>query len=281
MTISQGQVFALLAELAGQKNAITTPRIFVAMTGSLNAGVLLGQIVYWSGHTRDADGWFYKKDEEWTEEIGLSGYQVGQLIKNKLCHLGVETKLKKAHGAPTTHYRIKGDMLVAAILEFLQNPISRNSKMDSGETPDSLTSTTPSTLLRSNDGPGQQNMFSAPTPPPAPAAPKPPALSTQLSHAFERCAEQAGWITNMRNAGTVIRELLALVPSPSPDEITMATQTVMATIRVPDGRPGVVWFERIPSAVRAGRAKAQQATRAPARAAALAVPDDDLGGSIF
>lgn len=123
---------------------------------------------------------------------------------------------------------------------------------------------------------GQQNMFGGPPTdaPRAPAAtPKPPALSTQLTQAFKQSAEQAGWMINMRNADTAIRELLALQPLPTPAEISTATQAVMASIRLPEGKQGVAWFERIPSAVRAGRAQA--AKNQPIVQVIDTEPDDD------
>ena len=39
-------------------------RVFVTITGSLAAGVMLSQALYWSRRTKDPEGWFYKTQPE-------------------------------------------------------------------------------------------------------------------------------------------------------------------------------------------------------------------------
>lgn len=47
--------------------------IFVDYTGSTNAALMLAQAFYWTKRTRPgADGWFYKSQEEWTNELRLT-----------------------------------------------------------------------------------------------------------------------------------------------------------------------------------------------------------------
>jgi 5-methylcytosine-specific restriction endonuclease McrA len=46
-------------------------RIFVELTGSVLAAVMLSQAFYWSRRTKHPGGWFYKTQEEWEEETGL------------------------------------------------------------------------------------------------------------------------------------------------------------------------------------------------------------------
>lgn len=50
-------------------------RSFVGVTGSVNAAVMLSQAVYWSERTTDPEGWFWKTQEEWQEETGLTRYE--------------------------------------------------------------------------------------------------------------------------------------------------------------------------------------------------------------
>lgn len=45
---------------------------FVALTGSVNAALMLSQAFYWAKRTRHPDGWFYKSQEDWTKEIHLT-----------------------------------------------------------------------------------------------------------------------------------------------------------------------------------------------------------------
>jgi len=46
-------------------------RVFVELTGSVLAAVMLSQAFYWSRRTKHPGGWFYKTQEEWEEETGL------------------------------------------------------------------------------------------------------------------------------------------------------------------------------------------------------------------
>lgn len=135
----RGTVFDLIKQFSGQKQVLTIPRLYIAMTGDHLEALLLSQIVYWSARTKNPDGWFYKSYQEWDEELGMSQYQVKRAA-TALREFGVETKLKKADGAPTLHYRIDGTTFINSIIEFLNNGKSRNSiNLDSEETSQSIT----------------------------------------------------------------------------------------------------------------------------------------------
>lgn len=47
-------------------------RVFVTLTGSVTAAVLLSQAVYWSRRTGENGGWWWKTAADWTEETGLT-----------------------------------------------------------------------------------------------------------------------------------------------------------------------------------------------------------------
>lgn len=47
-------------------------RIFVDWTESVNAALMLSQLVYWSQRTNSESGWVFKTATEWQEETGLS-----------------------------------------------------------------------------------------------------------------------------------------------------------------------------------------------------------------
>jgi len=47
-------------------------RCFVPLTGSITAALMLSQAIYWSNRTKNNDGWFYKTQEEWLDETGMS-----------------------------------------------------------------------------------------------------------------------------------------------------------------------------------------------------------------
>ena len=132
----QQDIFATIANFAGTNNSVAVPRVFCQMAGSLEGGTFLSQLIYWSDKGR-TDGWFYKTYDEWREEIFLSEYQIRKLVK-EFVELGfLETKLKKANGAPTIHYRIKKQEFSEWILKYFRNQesvISQNQKCEIQET---------------------------------------------------------------------------------------------------------------------------------------------------
>jgi hypothetical protein len=91
------------------------------MTGSLEAALLLSQIVYWSDRSTLKDGWFYKTYIEWEAELSLTQYQVSKAIK-VLKEFGVETKLKKHNDIPMLHYRINPSVFLNRVMKFFDNP---------------------------------------------------------------------------------------------------------------------------------------------------------------
>lgn len=149
MEVTQKQVMALIKEFTGQANMLVAPRSFVKFTKDHISALVLNQIIYWSERTQDPDGWFYKSGDDWMEELTLTRFQVKRAV-NHLKQFGVETKLKKAHGAPTLHYRLNNELFYKSFFDFLDNGISTNLKMenreseksDIEETSNSLTKTT-------------------------------------------------------------------------------------------------------------------------------------------
>ena len=56
-----------------QFQVITFHRVFVDITGSINAALMLSNAIYWTNRLpKEREGWFYKTKEEWTAETGLS-----------------------------------------------------------------------------------------------------------------------------------------------------------------------------------------------------------------
>jgi len=47
-------------------------RSLVPLVGSVHAALMLSQALYWSDKTKDPEAWFWKTQDEWTEETGLS-----------------------------------------------------------------------------------------------------------------------------------------------------------------------------------------------------------------
>lgn len=121
MTDLKSQAYELLRQFAGQANTLTIPRPFITMTGSLEAALLLSQVIYWSDRSTMKDGWFAKSYAEWEDELTLTQYQVSKAVK-LLKDFGVETRLKKFKDAPTVHYRIDQAVFLNRIMKFFDNP---------------------------------------------------------------------------------------------------------------------------------------------------------------
>ena len=120
----------LIATYSGNERKITIPKIYLELTGDYPTAALLNQMIFWSDKTKRTDGFFYKTYEEWEEETTLSEYQVRRSSKG-LKELGVlETKLKKANGSPTLHYKVNMDKLSESILNKLKNRNLTNSSND-------------------------------------------------------------------------------------------------------------------------------------------------------
>lgn len=137
------EVFSIISELTGQNNIITLNVAFVDFAGDLEAGLFLSQVIYWSDRAKRADGFFYKTDDEWNDEIKLTKYGVRKSRK-KLEELGIlETKVKKANGNPTVHYKLDKKRFVELFISFLRNRKNENANTEEGsfENEHSLTDT--------------------------------------------------------------------------------------------------------------------------------------------
>ena len=110
---------ATLLSMSGQRNILVIPRPFVAFTGSLEAAMFLNQLLYWMprGHN---DGFIYKTDQEWQDELCLSRYAVRK-ARDRLIEMGfLETKVTRSGVAPTVHYYLDYDKLTDIWAEWLK-----------------------------------------------------------------------------------------------------------------------------------------------------------------
>jgi DnaD/phage-associated family protein len=120
------QVYDIISQFSGQNNVITVNIAYVAFTGDIETALFLSQVIYWTDRTTRKDGFFYKTDEEWREEIRLSRYAIRKARK-KLEEMGIlETKVKKANGNPTVHYRLDRQRFVESFISFLRNQKNEN-----------------------------------------------------------------------------------------------------------------------------------------------------------
>ena len=142
---NQQAMIELIKATSGQANILTIPRPYIEFMGSLDGGLFLSQLIYWSDRGGQGDGWFYKTYLEWEAETTLSKYEIGKqagILKDK----GIlETKVKKANGAPTVHYHFSFSEFQKSFVKFLYYRKSKNLTMESEETSQSITETTPET----------------------------------------------------------------------------------------------------------------------------------------
>lgn len=130
------RLFDVVTQMSGQRNNISIPRPYISFCkGDYNLAAVLAQLVFLSGMGMRDDGWFWKKNEELGDELGLTVDQVRYSIKKLKALLGtsLETCKKKAYGTPTTHYRFDEDLLVKLL--FPNGEESEQSR--SGKIPES------------------------------------------------------------------------------------------------------------------------------------------------
>jgi len=137
---NQKAVFNILKSLVGQDNILTVPRLFIELTGSIETALFLSQCVYWSDRTSRTDGYFYKSYKEWTAETCLSERSLDKA--RKTCAKWITTKLLKANGAPTLHFKVDMDILSQSISAICTNPLGQTVPIHSDDLSQSLTETT-------------------------------------------------------------------------------------------------------------------------------------------
>jgi hypothetical protein len=84
-------------------------REFVTITGTINAALLLSQILYWSRRTTKPGKWFYKSSSDWMEETGLTRHQLNS-ARSQLVRLNIVSEIRR--GIPATvNFRLNFDIL--------------------------------------------------------------------------------------------------------------------------------------------------------------------------
>jgi len=84
-------------------------REFVTITGTVNAALLLSQILYWSGRTTKPGKWFYKSSPDWMDETGLTRHEL-VAARRRLVALNIVSEMRR--GIPATvNFRLNLDIL--------------------------------------------------------------------------------------------------------------------------------------------------------------------------
>lgn len=102
-------------------------RAFVWVSGSVTAGLMLSQAYYWTKIVQqtkpDDNGWFYKTQAEWTDEICLTRWE--QDGARKLLR-GLTFWEEDRRGVPPrSYFRLDLDRLHQAVLHYVEKPHSR------------------------------------------------------------------------------------------------------------------------------------------------------------
>lgn len=146
----QSEVFDIIHTFSGQANKIVVNTVFIDFVGDLETGLFLSQLVYWSDRTTREDGYFYKTDSDWHEEIRISKYGVRKARK-KLEEMGVlTTYVKKANGIPTVHYKLDKNRFFEMIISFLRNRKKEISKSKDGNCENEISLTDITTDITTN-----------------------------------------------------------------------------------------------------------------------------------
>lgn len=132
----------LIARMSGQENYLTINKLYVEYMGSLDGGIFLQQLIFWSDKSSREDGFFYKTYKEWQEEVCLSEYNVRKHTK-KLTEKGfLKTALKKANGSPTLHYKFDMNRFLKELEWFLKNLRIESEKIKNGNLKNCVSSIT-------------------------------------------------------------------------------------------------------------------------------------------
>lgn len=92
-----------LIALSGQENVIVVYRAFVDFTGTLEAAMMLSQLLYW---TPRSSGWIAKSDQEFSDELHFSSYTTRKARKQLEAMDILATTVRKFAGRPVVHYRL-------------------------------------------------------------------------------------------------------------------------------------------------------------------------------
>ena len=127
----------LIKSFSGMDRIITIPKIYIELTGDLNTAAFLNQVVFWSDKTSRKDGYFYKTYADWESELCLSKYQIGNCVKRLKALEIITTKVMKANGTPTVHYKLDYEVLQQWIVKKLnfQKSINQTSESEEAEFP--------------------------------------------------------------------------------------------------------------------------------------------------
>lgn len=101
---------------AMSEKPIAYHRIYSEITGSLTAGVLLSQLVYWDGVMKGKE--FYKTDKDFTQELAMGSKELKN-AKKRISELKLVSIKRK--GVPAkTYYKVDIDNIINVITNYAE-----------------------------------------------------------------------------------------------------------------------------------------------------------------
>jgi hypothetical protein len=99
----------------------TADALLVRITGDYIGSRMLARLLYWFPRSVK-QGWVYKSWRDWGAEVGISPAQIKRVHQQGILEqVGIQRRLMKAHGAPTTHYRLDVECTSTEDCDFLGN----------------------------------------------------------------------------------------------------------------------------------------------------------------
>ena len=137
------KVKQIIETATGKTAKITAvPSELINFTGKTQKAVFLAQLIYWSDKSTRTDKFVYKTANDWKKEIGLGRSQL-ESFTAEFKKLGfLETKVKRAEGNPTVHYKLDLEKFLISFSEFLTTRYTQNSQNQMLENDESLTENT-------------------------------------------------------------------------------------------------------------------------------------------
>jgi hypothetical protein len=107
-------------------------RCLAELTGSVTAGLMLSQALYWTPRAKDPEGWFWKTQDEWFEETMLSRKEQ-ETARRRLKELGNGSVWhEQLRGVPAKlFYKIDLEALEALLLATKDAPTGQTSMPES------------------------------------------------------------------------------------------------------------------------------------------------------
>ena len=219
--IDISDALVVIRQLSGQAHTLTIPKLYARFMDGLDGGLFLNQLIFWSDKGKRPDGFIYKTREDWQGELLLSVYAIRKATKKLKDDGLLETKLHKANGAPTLHYRLDQTALLEALTRFVENDksdLSNSANPGFVEINESITENNQTNTEHDGDGVVSEMQVAYDELVSIGVTPgKAVSLARTCAH-----DQIAGWVAHVRTskgltngAGLVVARLNARVPAPA------------------------------------------------------------------